>query len=86
MQIRRKLKILPTLETASRKYGHQNISHAFASDSAHKSMGTKYDKWDLWISPYQPVDYNNPEELVACFDDCIAEARIALDKFTDDNL
>jgi acetate kinase len=44
MQIRGRLEILPTLETACRKYGHQNMSHAFASDSAHKSMGTKYDK------------------------------------------
>ncbi len=32
------------------------------------------------------ADCNNAKELVACFDNCIAEARIALDESTDDIL
>jgi uncharacterized damage-inducible protein DinB len=49
-------------------------------------MGLKYDKWDFGNSPFQPADCNSTADLLACFDNSLAEARMALDESNDDIL
>jgi uncharacterized damage-inducible protein DinB len=49
-------------------------------------MGLKADKWDFADSPYQPSDCSSAQELLTRFEDCLAEAQLALDQSTDDIL
>ncbi|MDZ4707722.1 MAG: DinB family protein [Saprospiraceae bacterium] len=49
-------------------------------------MSLNQDKWDFTDNPYAPVDMNSSTDLVKRFDECLDEAREALNNASDDIL
>jgi uncharacterized damage-inducible protein DinB len=90
IQTRRMLEIVPTDKMDWRPHPKSMNIKTLATHLAEIPlmivMGLKYDKWDFGNSPFEAADCNTTEDLLACFDNSLAEARIALDESTDDIL
>lgn len=89
-QTKRMLQVVPSDKMNWRPHPKsmdiKTLSSHLAEISLMIVMGLKHDKWDFASSPFQPVEINNTEELLARFEDCLAEARMALDESTDEIL
>jgi uncharacterized damage-inducible protein DinB len=90
IQTRRMLEIVPTDKMDWRPHPKSMNIKTLATHLAEIPlmivMGLKHDKWDFGNSPFEAADCNTTDDLLVCFDNCIAEARIALDESTDDIL
>jgi len=90
VQTRRMLQVVPADKMDWRPHPKSMTIKALAGHLAEMplmiAMGINQDEWDFAKSPYDPVDMNNAQELVTRFDQCLEEARIALDHGADDTL
>lgn len=89
-QTKRMLQVVPSDKMNWRPHPKsmdiKTLSSHLAEISLMIVMGLKHDKWDFANSPFQPIEINNTEELLARFEDCLAEARMALDESSDEIL
>ena len=90
VQTKRMLEIVPTEKFSWRPHPKSMDLKTLATHLAELPlmivMGLKHDKWDFANSPYPGKDCNTTQEVLATFENSIAEVRMALDESSDDIL